>query len=405
MSGGTVSVADWIKGVGFSLLASVIGASSKLAIRKSWLLEAHVEERPQGNFTPPCNPSFRDEPNTEVGQDALAFEPPDDDRDSVDRLDMIPGERRLSHLSFDGIHTTTQPGLSKAFTLRAMGMLGMTVFNPLCSVIAMNYASPSILAPFSGLTLVWIILFSPMVVHEQPSCRQVVACMFILVGEVVVAVFGDHTNDDGVTMDDVVSLSKLYSTRTHILVKKRSYAKVSFYGYCLGLLLWMCLTFHWMTSVKPPPYLKRFGWGVAGGSITGLQNFLKDALTVLKDNRDKVIPPFLFFVLLAGAIATAFGGLLILAACMKRYDTTFSAAMFVGSFVVSASIMSAIKYHTFSHLENLVDQFLYPIGLVLLIIGVLMLSNGDLQDDREVELGEEAHFEESYDSLQGGVHT
>lgn len=38
-SGGTVSAEDWIKGIGFSLLASVIGAASKLAIRKSWLIQ------------------------------------------------------------------------------------------------------------------------------------------------------------------------------------------------------------------------------------------------------------------------------------------------------------------------------------------------------------------------------
>ena len=49
-----------------------------------------------------------------------------------------------------------------------------------------------------------MILFSSPIVGEQPSSTQVVAACLIILGEVVVAVFGDHTNDDGVTVNDVV---------------------------------------------------------------------------------------------------------------------------------------------------------------------------------------------------------
>lgn len=58
---------------------------------------------------------------------------------------------------------------------------------------------------------------------------------------------------------------------------------------------------------------------------------------------------------------------------MKRYDATFSAASFVGSFVVSASIMSAVHYHTFDHLSGLADWILYPGGLLVLMSGVIIL--------------------------------
>lgn len=82
----------------------------------------------------------------------------------------------------------------------------MTVLNPVCSVFAMNYASPSILAPLGGLTLVWVILFSGMMLGEYPSSSEMIAATLIMVGEVIVTVFGDHTNDDGVTVEDVVRL-------------------------------------------------------------------------------------------------------------------------------------------------------------------------------------------------------
>lgn len=88
------------------------------------------------------------------------------------------------------------------------------------------------------------------------------------------------------------------------------------------------------------------------------------------------------FALLAGA--SAFTGLLMLTACMKRYDATYSAASFVGSFVVSASIMSAVHYKTFSDLDGLSGYVLYPLGLLVLGAGVLMLvraSREPLEDE------------------------
>jgi uncharacterized membrane protein len=77
--------------------------------------------------------------------------------------------------------------------------------------------------------------------------------------------------------------------------------------------------------------------------------------------------------LIAMAILTAFGGLLLLTACMKRYDATYSAAMFVGSFVIMASIMSAVHYNTLQHLDGVVNLIFYPMGLAILMSGVYML--------------------------------
>jgi cytochrome b len=162
--------------------------------------------------------------------------------------------------------------------------------------------------------------------------------------------------------------------------------------YCVVLFFWMLLLTRWMMLPTVSPTLQRFSWGVWGGSITGLQNFLKDALTVLKATSSTAhhsghipVPPLLFFVLFAGAISAAFSGLCVLTLCMKRYNVTYSASMFVGSFVVSASIMSAVHYHTFSHLRSLQGFVLYPAGLVFLIIGVVMLAQEEHDTDSPQE--------------------
>ena len=135
--------------------------------------------------------------------------------------------------------------------------------------------------------------------------------------------------------------------------------------------------------------LRRFAWGSCGGSITGMQNFLKDSLTLFNASGNKGTWLLPFFFSMAGA--SAFIGLLILTACMKRYDATYSAASFVGSFVISASIMSEVHYHTLSRLENLWNLILYPVGLLVLMLGVYILVKEShepdellIDDDEEV---------------------
>lgn len=319
---GVVAPSDWVKGITLSVLASIFGGASKLAIRKSFLIEKAI----------------------------LQFVSSADDLFAVDpwqQQQPCPSEIRARRRT--------------AFWLRISGMFGMTVLNPLCGVLAMNFASPSIVAPFSGLTLVWIVLFSETLIGEAPTFLQLVAASLIVLGEVVVAIYGDHTNDDGMTVLDV----------------EQSYQEPAFIAYLVGVSLWMGVLYSWITtgsSSSNSRSLTRFAWGVAGGSITGMQNFLKDGLTILKKAHDGGLPWYSpIFLLLA--ILTAFGGLLLLTACMKRYDVTYSSAMFVGAFVVSASIMSAAHYHTFENLESAVNYVLYPCGLILLMMGVVILAH------------------------------
>lgn len=233
---GTITESDWVKGIGFSILSSIIGGASKLAIRRSWQVEEECRNLTTGDFMLLVDASHHTSHEMEQGDISIPvrFEQNKshegvhseevtvhavDERQALQTSALRTSEQ-TGRLSFMGLlcapPTTDAPlaqtreqmvlrKLYQAYFLRGMGTLGMTTLNPLATVIAMNYASPSILAPFSGLTLVWIIMFSPLVVDETPTLRQVIACAFILLGEVVVAAFGDHKNDIGVTVEDVVS--------------------------------------------------------------------------------------------------------------------------------------------------------------------------------------------------------
>jgi hypothetical protein len=140
------------------------------------------------------------------------------------------------------------------------------------------------------------------------------------------------------------------------------------------MMIWMIWLLHAMYSTATSPTFRRFAWGTAGGSITGFQNFLKDSLTIVKALKNEANVPYFLLGFLAGmAVLTAFTGLILLMLCMKRYDATYSAAMFVGSFCIAASIMSAIHYDTFTHLDGTLNYIGYPAGLVTLLFGVYLL--------------------------------
>jgi drug/metabolite transporter (DMT)-like permease len=383
-AGSAISASDWAKGITLSVLASIVGGASKLAIRKSWLLQRHDEppiihqNRPtrgrtthydsanhnhnrllsKERFTTTVSTTIKTNSPTGMNNDSQSQSQPLQE----DLLERIHQEDATSHR----LVSTWFP-----YCLRYAGMLGMSVLNPICCVLAMNYASPSILAPFSGLTLCWVILGSPCVNNEQPSSQQILACALIIAGEVIVAIFGDHTNDNGVTVEDV----------------RKSYLQPVFLLYFVVLLVYVLVLGYWM-KYSTSPVLRRFSWGSCGGSITGLQNFLKDSLTILKDTskqqQQQPLPAF-FYLFIFGAAGTAFAGLLILTACMKRYDATYSAASFVGSFVVSASVMASVHYNTFGELKGLANYILYPTGLIVLMIGVYILVRDSSDEAEEVD--------------------
>lgn len=345
----SVSTSDWIKGITLSIIATIIGGASKLAIRKSWLMEASLEEDTGSIASPVEYVQLTDTANANSDNESSMN---DHNESSLNRTDIIRKKR-------------------SAFCLRLSGMVGMTFLNPFCGVLAMNYASPSITAPFSGLTLVWIVLFSELLVGEKPSPKQIMAAALIMFGEVVVAVFGDHTNDQGVTLATL----------------EESYREPGFIVYLVAITLWMVLLVY-LIKFSNSLVVQRFVWGVSGGSMTGIQNFMKDSLTMVKANEGI---PWYFPVFILLAIGMAFGGLLFLSASMKRYDVTYSSSMFVGSYVVSASLMSAAHYHTFANLNSFVNYVLYPLGLLILMAGVWVLvkeagEKDSIETERPIEV-------------------
>ena len=141
---------SWLIGVALCSISSFGTGLAKLAIRKSWLLEEEHAAKKE------ALPSSVLSPSTNDGS-------------------TCPSATRLRYAAF----------------------LFISLVNPALDITALAFASPSILAPFSGVSLAWVVLLSKRMVGEAPRRQQILGALLIMVGEVVVALFGDHSPHNG----------------------------------------------------------------------------------------------------------------------------------------------------------------------------------------------------------------
>jgi hypothetical protein len=288
---------NWIKGITYCILATIVGGASKLAIRKSWLLAAEYEKNEQikiqyynaqeqeqeqnqyQQYTESSHPTTNN--NNQQQQQHIQNVTDNYLQQSDDNIQMKPSivehDDNTNNTNND---TTIDPKIDTAFeyygctnddiapnypccevstsqqqqvqeqqqnstqisnnsifqkyqlssstinnnnnnnkqgsvsslnstgrftccycwkirwyrVLRFFAMIGVGIVNPVLCIVAMRYVSPSIGAPFAGLTMAWILLLSGPLLKEYPTFIQWIACTLIVFGEVLIALFGDHTN-------------------------------------------------------------------------------------------------------------------------------------------------------------------------------------------------------------------
>ena len=346
MADAGVTAQDWVWGVTFSVLASVIGGASKLAIRKSWIIYGRLNSGSTADALPAT-----------TSQD-IDITKSDSTGSGLSTMEIL--ETAFSSEPDGSPLVCKRISKAKAVSwfLYLFGLVGMSFLNPLCSVLAMQYANPSILAPFSGLSLVLVIMFSGVITGENPLPTQKLACALIVAGEIIVALFGDHSNASNMDVDEVVA----------------SYHDPAFIVYMILMFTFIALLLLIIRNYPTTSLLTKMAWGSLGGAIVGFQNFLKDAMTIFTvatSEGDRL--PAIFYLLFILAVATAITALMCISASMKRYDATYASAMFVASVVISTSLMSAVHYHTFEEIEGAGDIIMYLLGLAVLIYGATIL--------------------------------
>jgi len=177
--------ATWLIGVVLCTISSFGTGLSKLTIRKSWLLERAITKQ-----------------SSSCGNDDDYHDAGDEEEEVVTNAD---GTIQQSITKNNNLPTFWTPA-----RMRYAALLFMSFFNPILDIGAFAFCSPSILAPFSGVSLAWVVLLSKRLVGEQPEPPRVVGAVLIMAGEVLIAVFGDHSahnhNSAGVTVESIVRI-------------------------------------------------------------------------------------------------------------------------------------------------------------------------------------------------------
>lgn len=351
MAASFINSSGWITGCIFAFSASIIGAASNLCIRRSYTLkkeDAYRKCKLYGSVDDGITLTEMTDENTSISNDEDCYS--DDDSDNDDSPTTIIIEKALTQRRDT---CTSQP-----CCLRAFGVIGMTTLVPVMNTLALHFASPSILMCFgSGLSLVWTALLSEITIGERPSQQQRIGSGLIVLGSSAVALFGDHTN----------------ATKMSPLDVRAQYSNPSFVAYFVGLSLWVVFL---CTLIRHgSPRSCRWAWGVIGGSLAGTSNFVKDAMALGGSGSfDSTISSLCFYGLLLCAMILSISSLILSVECMKRYDATFSSASFAGADVISVSVMAAIHYHTFRNLVGMENYVLYPMGLLITVVGCAVLA-------------------------------
>ena len=360
----------WINGCFFTIAASVVGAASNLCIRYSYL-----QQRRQPHDASIDDTTARRHFFIQFGS-AATTQPDSSNGDEVD-VELTASSSNSTEESDDLRITADNTKINQPLFLRTIGILGISVLNPILNITALHYASPSILSPLGGLSLVFMVLLSEPMIGESASSSsmQLGGAALIVAGECVLALFGDHTNDLVLTMSDI----------------REQYTEYAFVTYFVGLSIWMMMVAWWVRWGNPT--WQRFAWGIAAGSMSGSNPFLKDGMAVLagmmtnattattSSNNDALRSiGFYVLILLAGIIPLS--SLILSLECMKRYNATYSAACHLASMTVSATLMSMARYHTWDHLSNSY-ALLYPFGLVVLLVGCIVLA---MEDDDDCDI-------------------
>lgn len=352
---------DWIKGVALAITAAVVSGVSKLLIRKSWLLEVGDDPR----STTLKGDGGENNGGDDVAND-LAAATLSTDEISHERLPSDGGPS--SPVSYGKIDTSAAAALSSSLgrrrrrrlplLLRACGVFGVSVLQPVFGLSAISFAPPSLLVPFAGLSLVTVVILDGPVSGEWPSAGRVGASAAVVAGGLIVALYGDrHGRED---VDE-------------ILRDWRRGAGTIAVEIVSALWLWFLA----VVAIRSKDFRwRRAAWGISCGTVLGWNAIVtKDTVTVLQSVKSLGFwnwPPVLF-QLGAVSILLFLVGILLLVFSMRWFDATSLASLIVGSVIFSTSVVSAVHYNTFAHLTR-TDAVCYLVGLALVLTGLCFMN-------------------------------
>ena len=262
-------------------------------------------------------------------------------------------------------------------SIRFAGLVTVVAADP-ARILSFGFGESRVVAPFSSLSLVWLILLANPIAGDKPTRVEVAGALVIASGVALIAAFGadgaSDDDDDGDTDEFGVSGGddddKLHAVIDEFNANARRPAFVLYLLLQGAFLLAAGAT----VATSPPERLPvKVCWGALGGVLQGNVYFLKAASTLAVIDFGGACRIATFWVWTVLFIVIAATGLAVNALAMRFYKATFCVCSFVGWYNVSAAAASASFFGASSLGDDPLGLALYLGGLGFIVGGVVML--------------------------------
>lgn len=241
----------------------------------------------------------------------------------------------------------------------ASGLLLNILGGPVLEVLAYGQAPQTLLAPLSGLDVMWNLLLVPYTLHERPTRRQAMGCVLIVVGTALTAISGPHT-EEPYSVERMRHQLLTMDALTYVAVE-------------IGLL---AAGFLFMS--RRPHGCKRRGLvlGLVAGGIGGNLFCMKATASLIQATWQGGVEYCaavwlnpLPLAVLASAVVIGLGSAFLLAQAMREYEATMMVATYEGAFVISGCASGCAVLGELDVVSP-ERRVLYAMGVSLVVCGV-----------------------------------
>jgi len=262
--------------------------------------------------------------------------------------------------------------LSKYKTSKGLfhaGMVINTVAGPLLDMAAYSFAPQSLIAPFTGLDVVWNAALAPYVLKETLTTTRVLACTLIFCGTLLSGVFGSH--DEGTYTIETLE-DKLVDWRVVI--------------YLVSFAAWVAFNVAFPMRRPKGDIMRGASLGLTAGTIAGNMFCVKVTIELIegliREGDWSIWTHWLPYVMIAGAAFFALSNLYFMTKGLMEYEALFMVTVYEGSNIVVNVLSASVILLELEDLEiwQLVG-FLICVGAVIAGMVVVCVGEAKAKDE------------------------
>jgi hypothetical protein len=255
-------------------------------------------------------------------------------------------------------------------TLFALGIAFNVVLNPICDLSGYAFAPASVIAPFTGMDIVWNTLVAPCTLGEILTRRRLCCATTVFLCATLTVFFKE--NQQPWTPERAQDI----------------FQGLRFWLYAAGFLLWYVINAAYLMRAYPPrSRIRGFSLGATAGSLAGNMWCTKVVATFAEQCIGGNCKPFTSWstwVLFGGAIFFPIANLSYMAKGMQQYEALFMVTVFQGSNIVANCISASVVLEEMDGAEWW-KIFGYSACIVIMVGSMVMLAIGEAKATVEAD--------------------